>query len=69
MTANISSPVAAEILKAAREASDPRAEKLARKTDCAAGCKIDLNGTCPHGYRSAARTLYMEGFRQRHSVP
>lgn len=66
---NIQSTNAAEILKAAREAKDARAEKLALKTDCAAGCLVPLNGTCPHGYESAARTLYMEEFRQRNSVP
>lgn len=39
----------------------------ARKTDCPEGCSVGLNGICPHGWRSAAYTLYMDESRARHA--
>lgn len=31
----------------------------AARTDCPEGCSTGLNDVCPHGWRSAARTMYL----------
>jgi hypothetical protein len=36
---------------------DYDADDLEGATDCPQGCKIEADGTCPHGYRSAGLTL------------
>lgn len=62
------SPMAAAELNANGDWKDRIHRPSARKTDCPEGCSVNLNGACPHGWRSAARTLYMEEFRARTSV-
>jgi hypothetical protein len=59
LTTAVNSPIAAAALLAI---GDYRANLMtveARATDCPEACSVDLNGVCPHGWRSAARTAYM----------
>jgi hypothetical protein len=55
------SPVAAGALSKAIEAGmtvfDDEADELMGSTDCEHGCTIEADGTCPHGFKSAALTL------------
>lgn len=59
------SPRAAAEMNANGDWKERLGRPSAAKTDCPEGCSVDLNGVCPHGWRSAARTLYMEEFRAR----
>ena len=50
------SPLAAQALEAVLEAADDDAEELVGETDCEQGCTVEIDGTCAHGWLSAART-------------
>lgn len=55
------SPAASIILRAVTEDGasmfDIDADDLMGDTDCPDGCNVEPDGTCPHGYESAALTL------------
>ena len=61
------SPKAAAEMNVDGKWKDKLLRPSARQTDCPEGCSVSLNAMCPHGWRSAARTLYMEELRGRQS--
>jgi hypothetical protein len=49
---------AARYLEEAAEADSwSEVEELMGATDCPDGCQVELDGSCPHGWRSAALTM------------
>jgi hypothetical protein len=48
------SPDAAQRLMEATESDEDDPDELLGATDCPHACHVEPDGTCPHGYRSAA---------------
>jgi hypothetical protein len=48
---------ARQLEEAAEADSWSEVEELMGQTDCPAGCWVELDGSCPHGWRSAALTM------------
>lgn len=54
------SPNAAQDLREAIEGGEDReADEAMGSTDCPHSCYVEPDGTCPHGYESAALTMGM----------
>ena len=51
------SRMAAQVLQSAMQSSERDADELMGQTDCLEGCEVEPDGTCSHGWESAARTV------------